>query len=42
MFTFKDVNILKFFAAFSLLFMLAACDNSNDGLHWIPLYSIPL
>ena len=31
MISFKDVKILKFFAAFSLIVMLAACSSSNDG-----------
>ncbi len=37
MFNLKDVNILKFFAAFSLLIILAACDNSNDGVAAVPV-----
>ena len=37
MFNLKDVNILKFFAAFSLLIILAACDNSNDGVAVVPV-----
>ena len=32
MFNLKSVNILKFFVAFSLILMLTACDNSNDGV----------
>ena len=36
MFNFKNVNILKFFAAFSLIVMLAACSSSNDGIVFDP------
>jgi photosystem II stability/assembly factor-like uncharacterized protein len=36
MFSFKDVNILKFFAASSLIVMLAACSSSNDGIVFDP------
>ena len=36
MFNLKDVNILKFFAAFSLIIILAACSSSNDGVSFDP------
>ena len=36
MFNFKDVNIMKFFAAFSLIVILAACSSSNDGIVFDP------
>ena len=36
MYNFKDVKILKFFAAFSLIVMLAACSSSNDGTAFDP------
>ncbi len=41
MFNFKDVNILKFFAAFSFIVMLAACSSSNDGTVFDPIVFDP-